>query len=344
MGKGSSTPAIEFLKALFQPHKGGLVELRAIPVEKNRSVIRHFTDRASELAEFAEKYGHRDSEYGVYFGVCKRREILKESTKDNVLGATALWCDIDAEVNGIRTEDILEAIGEMPASIQPSAVVHSGGGLHCYWFLHATSAKKELVEKVNRVLMDVMGGDACFDVSRVLRLPDTYNNKRAVKKLARVVYCAEHIRYDMDALSDALQKWGKVLHEGRWVKRSALPKPVEKDEAEAPMWFEKTLFKAGQRLPARLDHLWEHRVRDHAPRGYIGVHEATIVTAARLHCADYELEDIVRKVLEYQQKAPGVDSSRWDWSKEEHKIRKSLQTWNRKWTELKKRARAASRA
>lgn len=345
MGKSTRTPAVEFLKALWRPMPMGLIELRAIPVDKSRKPHRMFTRRASDIAEFALRYGGRDTGYGVYYGVCRRAE--EGGRKEHVLGATALWADVDCEVNGITIEAALDAIGKMPADVAPSAIVNSGGGVHCFWFLDEVVRPDEhnslrRIEDANKVVRDLVGGDNCWDVTRVLRLPDTYNNKRPAKKLCHVVYCAEHLRYDLDTLLDRVLSFGKVLHGGKWIDPKKLPRTEAKREDDAPHWFEKSLFVGGQRLPARLDRMWEDRVRSGAPRGYIGVHEATIVTAARLHCAGYDEDAIVEKVLRYQQSAPGVDTEGWDWQSEERSIRRCLATWGDKWKTLKKQKRSAN--
>lgn len=321
--------------------------MRALPLQKSAAAdkpIRMWTRRASEVAEFAQRFGGKESPYGVFFGVCKRARD-GGGTKRDILGATALWADIDAEVNGVKTEKIIDAIGRMPPNIQPSAVVHSGGGVHCYWFLEgdyfdSAGDREKAIEGANKTLMNVMGGDACFDITRVLRLPDTYNNKRAAKRLCKVVYCAEHLRYSVDRLMADVASWKKVLHNGEWLdaKKISLVTRQTSDET-APHWFDRVIGPNGKRLAGSLEKLWRDRVRDHAPRGYIGVHEATIVTAARLVCIGDDTDKVVKKVMEYQRKAPGVDTTGWDWGAEERKIRQSIETWGEKWRVLKKQKR-----
>ncbi len=74
----------------------------------------------------------------------------------------------------------------MPCS--PSAIIMSGSGIQPIWILEdrlpATPENIEVVETINKRLSAAYGGDDCFDVTRVLRLPGTTNFASA-KKLKR---------------------------------------------------------------------------------------------------------------------------------------------------------------
>lgn len=339
MGK-TDTSAVDYLRFLYRCQPGGLVEMRAIPLDKALRVHRMWSSKPSQIAAFSEQFGGRDSGYSVFHGMVKRAR--EGGTKADLLGSPVVWCDIDAEINGEKTEDIFESIGKMPADIQPSAVVHSGGGLHCVWALSHSVQNLTQIEDANKVAMELMGADACWDATRVMRTPGTYNNKRAIKRLCHVMYCADHMRYDLDELLNRMLTFGKVLNGAKWCDPSKIVKPEPVSDENAPDRFERLFLRGGQSTSGLLAKMWEERVRDGAPRGYLGVHEATIITAARLYCSKYTVDDAVRRTIELQKSSPGVDTSSWDWIAEEKKIRRSLETWGEKWKTLKKVQRKAA--
>ncbi len=344
MAKSAQTTPLEFLRALLEPLKGGLIELRAIPLKgSNRSPMRDWIRTGAELADFAHKYGQKGSAYGVYFGVCKR--ATKGGKKADVMGATALWADIDCVVNGQNIDGLLKLIGEMPANIQPSAVIHSGGGIHCYWFLsedatfdYSDKYTVEQIEEANRNLAYLVGGDNVADVTRVLRLPGTFNNKRRPEKECKVVYCAHHMRYHPTSLLRDVSRFGKVIDGDKWVPAKSLVK-LAKTQSTHEVSDDKIMRAINALYPSKskpvLDKFWADRVRYNAPRGYVGIHEAIVYSTAKLHCTkDYTPEQIVEKVVEWIKDVPDLDHSSWDWAAERKKIKYTLETWAPKWKQI----------
>ena len=64
----------------------------------------------------------------------------------------------------------------------PTAVIHSGGGLHCYWPLEdvqpVTDANRVEIAHIQRAWVDLVGADdGAKDLARVLRVPGTHNLK-----------------------------------------------------------------------------------------------------------------------------------------------------------------------
>jgi hypothetical protein len=272
--------------------------------------------------------------------VCKRAR--DGGKKQDVLGASCLWADIDIDVNGQSEAVVFELLGQMPDDIQPSIVVHSGGGLHLYWLLdkpvHFQYADTqyhtiEPVEEANTIMRDLVGGDNVQNVDRVMRLPGSYNNKRAGKK-CRVLYCASHLLYDPKTLIDSVLRWGKVIDGDKWSKQGTVKKREAALAGKDPWDKHGHVFKGS--AAGSLDKMWSTRVRQHAPRGYIGIHEAIIITTARLHCSEFPEYRIVEKVREWIAALPDADTSGWDWAAEERKIRDALRTWGPKWDAIRK--------
>jgi hypothetical protein len=103
----------------------------------------------------------------------------------------ALWADLDIKHNRCPSLDVAHAIiGDLSGMLgtRPSAIVHSGHGLHPYWPVsdgHIDPGKaKVLVRRFGR-LVDVVAQqrnakvDNVFDLARMLRVPGTVNCKAA---------------------------------------------------------------------------------------------------------------------------------------------------------------------
>ena len=125
----------------------------------------------------------------VYVGVCPRR--VPKGDKGAVASVPALWVDIDAKHHGDSKDEALAALQRLDASLRPSIVVDSGNGYHAYWLLEEpveledpTSGDPEVggedpsyVEGLNLGLAHHVGGDHVQDVTRIMRMPGTWNLK-----------------------------------------------------------------------------------------------------------------------------------------------------------------------
>lgn len=158
--------ARDFYNALYADCEGE-IELRALP--SKAQAFAPVTDRA-ELARFVKAHAREN----LYHGVATRRDS-SSGGGDNCLHLGAVFTDIDGQ-----HVDLAKAYAEVcGAPCPPSAIIDSGGGLHCYWFLRepldvqATDAKPYL----RRLVAAFHGDRACVDVARILRVPGTKNYK-----------------------------------------------------------------------------------------------------------------------------------------------------------------------
>lgn len=137
------------------------------------------------------------SKIDAYFGVNPRTG--KGGKKENVHFVTVFHAEIDYGKDGHKKapvhktyETTLNAISIF--SPKPSMVIHSGGGFHCYWVLESPLNVQDTgltrIESINRNLSEALGGDkGTQDISRVLRIPGTYNFKLADNpRLVEAVY------------------------------------------------------------------------------------------------------------------------------------------------------------
>lgn len=362
MAKAQSTeqhPAISFLRTLYALTPGSWVELRAIANDKiaGPKPRRVFVKTPEEIKSFIASYGDRKSAYGVYFGICKRE--TQDGTKKSIARVPALWVDLDTVKNGWDTDEMVKRIHAIPGVLRPSACVKSGGGLHLYWFLddpydlispsdHHLDAGE--IESTNKMLRDVFAGDAVQNLDRIFRLPGTWNTKRKASQ----VEVAWNYGFDLKnyfELQDAAlhtKKWIGI--DGNWGNKGAVLKST-RPVAVDPMAKFEGIYGEGTRTASKnLNTMWSDRVRYHAPRGYIGIHEASLIHTAQLYMTatdmpESKIVEIVMSRIAASKDRDAPDES-WDMEAEAKIVRDMLRSWQPKWKEYvadRRRERAAER-
>jgi hypothetical protein len=130
----------------------------------------------------------------VFFGVNPvqgpARTAKGRGTADDVTRLAALYVDLDVKPGGCPSLDVAHAIiDELSAMLgtRPSAITHSGGGLHPYWPVAPDEGASPpnmaaLLRRWGRLVAVVAEShnarvDSVFDLSRMLRVPSTRNNK-----------------------------------------------------------------------------------------------------------------------------------------------------------------------
>ena len=153
--------------------------------------------------------------YDCYYGVGLTRLGLgtgSRGTKFDVIALPGFWLDVDIAGDGHASESLPSesdaySVIEMCA-LEPTIVVHSGGGLHAYWcFEEAWIIAPGETDKINslskmfqKTIIDAakMKGwhvDQTGNIDRVLRLPGTSNFKTGTARLVEVVF-SEGAHYD----------------------------------------------------------------------------------------------------------------------------------------------------
>jgi len=174
--------AMEFFNCLFEAplrQERGEIEIRVFP---NGYAQQHFFKSEESAGEMA--YILCNEGIDVYFGVNSR--VGRGGAKENVHWLSAFHAEIDYGKLGHKKEsthethkDALAAIRVFP--MEPSVIVHSGGGYHCYWVLlnpvNVMKVGLDNIESVNKALSASLGGDTATDISRLLRVPGTLNLK-----------------------------------------------------------------------------------------------------------------------------------------------------------------------
>jgi hypothetical protein len=165
----------DLLRALYAD-AAGMLNLRAISRDKRWPALDAFCAPSDTKAITTFCTQHQDRE--VYYGVALRKDATSGKLA-NCAWLPSLFVDLDSKTFANGEIDARAALARSP--LVPTAIVHSGGGLHVYWLLkepidltiEADAAKTWL-----RRLARALDGDLCSaEPARVLRLPGTRNHK-----------------------------------------------------------------------------------------------------------------------------------------------------------------------
>ncbi len=133
----------------------------------------------------------------IYFHVNALRVDVKnkKATKEDIEEVLAFHTDID-------NSEAFELLDNFP--LRPTAVVASGGGRQAFWLLREPLRDLALAERINKAIAELCGGDHCWNVDRVMRVPGTVNIPNAKKRAAgRVPILAYVIEADWKRLYNA---------------------------------------------------------------------------------------------------------------------------------------------
>ncbi|HEU5088138.1 MAG TPA: DNA-primase RepB domain-containing protein [Roseiflexaceae bacterium] len=110
----------------------------------------------------------------------------------------------------------------------PSALIHSGGGVHAYWLLDepyvlSSDDRREAAKHIQARWVDVVGGDkGAKDLCRVLRVPGSRNFKYDPPRTVRWLKADFDRRYPLRALTAHLPKETyRTVEPVRWAGGSA---------------------------------------------------------------------------------------------------------------------------
>lgn len=221
-----STPsqAETFLSSLF----GGIPDDQCFYIWKLSSHMTfwHTKDQIHDAAAFARQ------QTNIYVGVSLLHKALARQkgerqrvTNNDSSGTVGLYSDIDFGTEGHKkpgnpptVEDAMWVLDNAPLS--PSLVVHSGNGLQAWWLFdqpwlfYAQDVRLEaanLSERWNKTISTVAAQhdwsvDSVYDLARVLRVPETFNEKpNAATKPVSLVYRSDR-RYTLDQIVSVIPK------------------------------------------------------------------------------------------------------------------------------------------
>ena len=158
---------------LFLPDD--IIELRLIRGKSPTAQIEKFWTPAKDLPTVEKDLYERNQQgFNIYYGPNPRKEFGK-SGDSNVLLARCLFCDFDT----LEDEAIAAIDKNLSHFPEPSLLVHSGGGFHCYWRLTEPILDMNSWKAIQVKLNACLGADPVIkNPERIMRLPGFLNTKR----------------------------------------------------------------------------------------------------------------------------------------------------------------------
>ena len=156
-----------FLDMLFD--QGDIFEVR-LKSKAQTGAQQHFLAKSKQSQFIAVHLDiHKQNKRNVWVGVGPRERV----GSTNPVSLRALWVDLDAS---ITTDERMEHALKESALPAPTMVVWSGNGYHLYWRLSKAEAPADVQPYARGVHM-ALPSDATHDVTRVMRVPGTWNFK-----------------------------------------------------------------------------------------------------------------------------------------------------------------------
>lgn len=190
--------AIIFLKRWSGPWT-----LTAIAPNQQGLTTASFED-VKEMKTWIEKHNGKRN---LYFNVNPTIKLMNKKALESDL-ASMNWLHVDVDPRagedfGEERERLLQLTENLPQGLpQPTVIIDSGGGYQLFWELkdpvplNGEITKIEKMKLYNKQLEIILGGDHCFNLDRIMRLPGTVNlpNKKKREK-GRVKAQASLIRF-----------------------------------------------------------------------------------------------------------------------------------------------------
>jgi P4 family phage/plasmid primase-like protien len=319
---------IDFIKTIFA-HTVEPVYLCSFANERHdetQASERHITTRMpGHITSFLEKWDKPGR--GLFFCVGTVKGGDKRN-KANIVETPCLFTDLDPDkIDGLPRDNSavrIEMLHQLTRlKYQPSIIVWSGSGLHCYWLFKEpvdTQANAERIEALLRQLADVVAGDLpVCEISRVLRLPGSHNTKRGEWNPVEIIELHPERRYEMDDLEEWLAEQSPVML--RKTRELAVP-------AGETDFFAEYAKLHGIKAPIDVEKRLEQML-------YMGgeecsIHQTQLVVTAALLNRGMPVDDVVEIVLDATRRAAGAYGGRWNWRREGRKLRGMCESWIKK--------------
>jgi hypothetical protein len=222
-----TTATVRLLRHIFGEELGLLqvwTGVRGPEGEISPNTIRFEHFNYPRAMQTAAQWAHEKAEEGreVYF--CAHLLTRPRRVKENAAAVLTLWGELDG--------------AEVPnGSLRPSAIVESSPGhYHVYWRL-TDPISPEMAEQLNKRLAHEIGADPSgFDLSQLLRIPDTVNHKYPDHPRVRVLDIEDSRTYspaELDALLPELVEPKAEEHEA---DESEEEPPVVLDPEALKVW------------------------------------------------------------------------------------------------------------
>lgn len=118
--------------------------------------------------------------------------------KEDTLGSAVIWVDFDYyKIPGNTFDSAVAQLRALEPS--PSCIVSSGQGLQAWWKLREFSEDLVGIETASHKMSDALkeaGGDHCYDLTRILRIPGSLSYKKDPPLEVQIVELNDHV-YDL---------------------------------------------------------------------------------------------------------------------------------------------------
>ncbi|WP_420170637.1 AAA family ATPase [Pseudomonas alloputida] len=180
----NSKQAIDFLKR----HSEGwapewYVQVVAIVPDGPITARTVHPDRIDDLAPFIEQHNGKAN---LYFAPNPlRRDPGKKASKGDIAALAYYHVDLDPQDGQPLDKERARLRQRIDTfEVQPTTLIDSGNGLGAFWKRQEPiphDGNTAALEDVNKRLAQALGGDACHNIDRVMRLPGTVNLPTATK-------------------------------------------------------------------------------------------------------------------------------------------------------------------
>lgn len=330
-----------WFKRQFGEDIGGFVELRVFPNGRGQMEAREWVKDAVSFCDFVNSFSGKDADTAVYFGPAIRHR--KGGKKSDIAFTSVLWAEVDCEKIGWDCIETAKVLHSLPGMLQPSCCIHSGHGLHLYWYLNAPADDAAMIEGVNSMLRDMVSGDNVQDLSRVMRVPYSWNTK-AKPIQARVVWQYHWAKHSITDIHDAVADFDRMLDTDGFIPRKTWEARDAKRRADAtdPDKVYGVAYEDRRKTKnARGLSIWNNTRYGGGP-GYVGLDEAIMQFTAWEYCrltspTPEKIERIVQDTLTKVREVHARDAAHetWNWRDEEVEVRQKLGRWIKKWDAIK---------
>lgn len=177
------TPDVTAMEAFLGNSLGESIHLVAIVPDTGDVRGRWFGSQATDAAGWAATQNRRGA--NVYWTVnVTRTGFTGKPKKTDIIAARFLHVDIDPPRDGAGFDRAAVVSRLEGLRHPPSFVLDSGNGVQAFWRLDELAQNLPAVEGYNRRLSQLLGGDHCHNIDRLMRLPGSVNQPD-VKKAAR---------------------------------------------------------------------------------------------------------------------------------------------------------------
>lgn len=313
--------AIEFIITVFGPTTEQPVFFQTLANDKgdldeSRIKSQLLTREPERVIRFVAK--HDRFRRGMFYCTSTLAEGSATRNKETVRETPGLHSDLDFKHLAEDEPTIRAQLARLRH--QPSILVRSGGGLHCYWLFGEgldTQAHLERIENALRRLAWMLGGDpSVCEVAHLMRLPGTHNSKYGDLREVACERLDGQRRYELDDL----ESWLDEVREPILTRKEPAIRPASASlRRDGPAASPPNPFlAAGEAYGFRPPLDVEAMLSAMAPGN---IHDTQRRVSASLIRFGRDIEEVVTLLLEVTRTAAGDLGTKWNWNAEERKIR-----------------------